>query len=193
MPVRSAPLAADARQDIVATLLQQGLIGHRPRRDDANDLAFHGTLGLTRVTALFAYGNRLAFAHQLRQIAVEGNGRYARHRYRRTGGRTALGQGNVQKLGGAARVVIEHVVEIAHAVEQQDLGMLGLKAQVLLHHGGVLGPGTAGAGVFRWCVDAHLRLIVHVSNSHRIHSPWLVISYRCKLASSGRMRAHHPP
>jgi hypothetical protein len=28
-------------------------------------------------------------------------------------------------------------VEIAHAIEQQHAGMLGLDAQVLLHHGGV--------------------------------------------------------
>jgi hypothetical protein len=79
----------------------------------------------------------LAFAHQFRQIAVEGDGRYARHRDRRAGGGAALGQRNVQKLGGTARVVVEHFVEIAHAIEQQDVGVLRLDAQVLLHHGGV--------------------------------------------------------
>src|ERR1700722_17696039 len=40
---------------------------------------------------------------------------------------------------GAASVVVEHFVEIAHAIEQQDVGMLCLDAQVLLHHGGVVG------------------------------------------------------
>jgi hypothetical protein len=61
-------------------------------------------------------------------------------------GGAALGERDVEKLRGAARVVVEHLVEIAHPVEQQDVGMLSLDAQILLHHGGVvLRDGCLGA------------------------------------------------
>jgi hypothetical protein len=46
---------------------------------------------------------------------------------------------SVQEFSGAARVVEEHLVEIAHAIKQQHIGMLRLDAQVLLHHGSVFG------------------------------------------------------
>jgi hypothetical protein len=45
----------------------------------------------------------------------------------------------VSALSRAAgtRVVVEHLVEIFHAVEQPNIGMLRLDAQVLLHNGRV--------------------------------------------------------
>src|SRR5690606_20317745 len=39
----------------------------------------------------------------------------------------------------APRILEEHLVEIAHAIEEQHIGMLGLDAQVLLHHRRVVG------------------------------------------------------
>jgi hypothetical protein len=38
---------------------------------------------------------------------------------------------------------MEQLVEVAHAIEQQHAGMLGLDAHVLLHHRGV-GDGFGG-------------------------------------------------
>ena len=35
---------------------------------------------------------------------------------------------------GALRVVVEDLVEVAHPIEQQRVGVLRLDAQVLLHH-----------------------------------------------------------
>ena len=46
----------------------------------------------------------------------------------------ALGQRDVQRLGGGGGVVEEHLVEIAHPVEQQRIGMLRLDLQILRHH-----------------------------------------------------------
>jgi hypothetical protein len=43
---------------------------------------------------------------------------------------------------------MEQLVKVAHAIEQQHAGMLGLDAQVLLHHrrvGGGIGSQEAGA------------------------------------------------
>jgi hypothetical protein len=44
---------------------------------------------------------------------------------------------DVEQAGGLLGIVEEQLVEIAHPVEQQDVRMLGLDAQVLLHHWGV--------------------------------------------------------
>ncbi len=41
----------------------------------------------------------------------------------------ALGQRDIEQLRGAARIVVEHLVEIAHAIEQQHVRMLRLDAQ----------------------------------------------------------------
>ena len=38
-------------------------------------------------------------------------------------------------LLAACETLIEHFVKIAHAIKQQFLGVLGLDAQKLLHHG----------------------------------------------------------
>jgi len=44
------------------------------------------------------------------------------------------GEGDIEQLGGLLRVFIEDLVEIAHAVEHQLVGVLVLQAPVLLHH-----------------------------------------------------------
>jgi predicted transcriptional regulator len=55
---------------------------------------------------------------------------------------------DVEQCRGAARIVKEHLVEIAHAIEQQHIGVLRLDAQVLLHHRGVRSQCSVGVG--RW-------------------------------------------
>ena len=137
--------AADAGQHVVASLLQQRLVGDGSRGDDTHHLALHRALGLAGVAALLANGDRLALAHQPRQVGIEGNYRHTGHGNRRPRGGAALSQCNIQQLRGAARIVIEHLVKIAHAVEQQHVRMLRLDAQVLLHHGGVILQGCRGA------------------------------------------------
>ena len=128
----------DAREQRIAPVLEQRLVGHGSRRHDAHDLAFHRSLGLARIAALFADGDRFAALDESYEIAVDARGGHARHRDRRARGRATLGQRDVEQLRRATRIVIEHFIEIAHAVEQQHVGMLCLDAQVLLHHGGVL-------------------------------------------------------
>ena len=133
--------SVDAGEQVVAPLLQQGFVGERTRRDDAHHLAFHGALDLARLAALLADRDRLALADQFGQVGIEGDRGHAGHRDGRAGGGAALRERNIQQLRRAARVVVEHFIEIAHAVEQQHVGVLGFDAQVLLHHGGV------GAGI----------------------------------------------
>jgi hypothetical protein len=47
--------------------------------------------------------------------------------------------GDVQQPRGPLRSLVEQFVEIAHAVEHQHVRVVGLDAQVLLHHRCVLG------------------------------------------------------
>jgi len=119
--------------------LQQSFVGDGTRRHDAHHFAFHRALGLTGLAALLADRDRFALAHQFRQVSIESDRRHAGHGNRRAGGGAALGECDIQELRGAAGVVVEHFVEITHAIEQQHVGMLCLDAQVLLHHGGVVG------------------------------------------------------
>ena len=64
----------------------------------------------------------------------------------------AFGEGDRQQLRGLLRVLVEHLVEVAHPVEEQHIRMLGLKAQVLPHHrrvGGEVGTGCGHGAVKR--------------------------------------------
>ena len=48
----------------------------------------------------------------------------------------AAGQREVQHAGGRLGVVVEHLVEVAHAKQQQRVGTRPLRFLILLHHGG---------------------------------------------------------
>ena len=97
-----------------------------------------GPFGGGGVADLFADGDRFAQLHQPREVLLGGVIRHARHLDRLAVGGAALRQRDVEQLGRALGVVVEQLVEIAHAVEQQHVRMLRLDAQVLLHHGCVL-------------------------------------------------------
>src|SRR5258708_343255 len=64
--------------------------------------------------------------------------RHGGHLHRRAGGVAARGERDVEEAGAFLGVVVEELVEVAHPVEHQDVGMLALDAEILLHHGGVI-------------------------------------------------------
>ena len=131
--------SGDRHQQVVAPLLEQGLVGDRPGRDDAHHLALDQALGLRRVADLFADRDRFAELDKAGQIAFRRVVGHAGHRNRRTGRGAALGQGDVEQACGLARIVIEQLVEIAHAEEHQDIRMFLLCREELAHQRGVLG------------------------------------------------------
>ena len=55
------------------------------------------------------------------------------HGDRFAGRRAARGQRDIQQPGGSAGVVVEHLVEIPHPKQQDNIRVLGLDAQILLH------------------------------------------------------------
>jgi len=135
-------------QQVIAAFVQQGFVGQGTGGDDPHHLPFHRPLAGCGIAQLLADGHRQPQLDQLGQVAVHRVERDASHRNRCTGRLAAGGQGDIEQLGGALGVVVEQFVEIAHPVEQQNTGMLGLDAQILLHHRGVIGQ--VGSGFWRW-------------------------------------------
>src|SRR5205823_4936155 len=118
----------------VPALLEQRGFGHGSRRDDTHHRPLDRTPGSGRVGQLLADRDALALAHQPPEIGVHGVIRHARHRDRLAGRLAARGERDVEERSGPAGVVVEQLVEIAHAVEEQHVRVLTLDAQVLLHH-----------------------------------------------------------
>ncbi|MNQ03551.1 hypothetical protein D3C85_162540 [compost metagenome] len=134
------PFVAQYRgQQVVAALVEQGFVADRAGGDDAHHLAFHRPLAGRRVADLLADDHRLAELDQLGQVAFGGVVGNPAHGDRLTGRLAAGGEGDIQQLGGLFRVLVENLVEVAHAVEHQLVRVLVLQSPVLLHHRGVAG------------------------------------------------------
>ena len=149
----------DGRQEIALARIEQGVVGHGAGRDDPRHLAAHQALGQLGVFDLLADGRPHAGGDQLAQIALQlvvrkaghGDGVFAL---------LAAGQGEVQHAGGRLGVVVEHLVEIAHAKQQQRIGTRPFRFLVLLHHGGgghadmlsKFSRDPKGSGTLRWII-----------------------------------------
>ena len=123
----------------MAAGLEQRFLGERPGGDEADDLAVDdgfGTAlaGLGRVLHLLADRDAKALADELQEVAFGGVDRDAAHRDVLAEVLAALGERNVEGGGGGLGVGEEHLVEVAHPVEQQRVGVLRLVLEVLRHH-----------------------------------------------------------
>ncbi|MNX53010.1 hypothetical protein D3C86_837000 [compost metagenome] len=147
---RGACVAPDEHRGQGAVRLggQQRVVRERARRDDAHDTAFDRPLGRGRIADLFADRDGLAHGHQARQVLFHGVDRQARHRDRDAVGRAALGQRQVEQARATLGVFVEHLIEVAHAVKEQQGAGLRLQAEVLLHHGGVARKGVGGGVLY---------------------------------------------
>ena len=126
-------------QVVVAPRLQQRLLGQRAGGDQPHDVARDDGLAaallcLGRVLHLLGDGDAEALADQRQQIAFGGMDRHAAHRDRLAQMGAALGQCDVQRGGRGHGVVEEHLVEIAHPVEQQRAGVRLADRKILRHH-----------------------------------------------------------
>lgn len=124
----------DVGREIGLALLQQRFVGDGAGRDDTHHFALDRPFTGGRIADLLADGDGLAELYQLGQVVLYRVVRHAGHRDRFTRRGAAFGQRDIQQLGSALGVVVKQLVEVAHAVKQQDFRMLGLEAQVLLHH-----------------------------------------------------------
>ena len=128
----------EGADQVVAAFTQQRLIGDGPRGDNPHHLPLDRPLAQGRIADLLADRHRFPQLYQLGQIAFDGVIGDPRHRDRRACRLTTLGQRDIQQLRGLARILVEQLVEVAHAIKQQDIRVLRLQSQILLHHGGVL-------------------------------------------------------
>ena len=114
--------------------IEQGVVGDRAGRDDPRHFALDESLGQLGIFDLFADGGPEAGGDQLGQVAFQlvvgkaGHGRAVL-------ALVARGEGQVEHAGGGLRVLVEHLVEVAHAKQQQGVGACPLGLLVLLHHG----------------------------------------------------------
>ncbi len=131
--------AGDRKQQGILALGQQFVVGDRAGRDDAHHLALDRALGRCDVAHLFGNRDRHALLDELGQVALERVHRHAGHHHRLAGRGAARGQRDVEQAVGLSRVVVEDLVEVTHAKEQQAVRVLGLQAQVLRHDGRVGG------------------------------------------------------
>ncbi len=130
------------QQQIGPRGVEQRLLDDRSRRDQAHHAAADRGFAARgfRVVQLLGDGDAPAAADQPREIGFGAVHRDAAHRDRRARVLAARGERDVERRRGGFRVGEEHLVEIAHAEEQQRVGLLGLQREPLRHGGG----GTIG-------------------------------------------------
>ena len=180
-------------QQRVTVGVEQRFVGQRARRDDARDLAVHRALAGRRVTHLLADRHRHPGTHQAREITIDRVVRNTGHRDRHAIRGAAAGQRDVEQLRGTPGVVMEQLVEIAHAVEQQLVRVLCLDAQELLHHGGM-------SGLFGWRLAHVLRYPEWLVKGRHCNGPRSVPAIRamrlktdCRSASGAGLKSAPRP
>ena len=119
---------------------EQGILGQRAGSHQPHHIPFHhgfgaAFLGLGRAFQLFAYRDAEPLADQGQQIPFGGMHGNAAHGNILAVVFATFGQGDVQRLCGIDRVVKEHLVEIAHPIKKQRIGMRCFDLKILRHHG----------------------------------------------------------
>jgi hypothetical protein len=112
-------------------------VGERARRHHAHHLALDRAFRGRRIAHLLADRDGLAQAHEFSEVLLDRVEGHARHPDRLARGSAARGERDVEQLRRALRVAVEELVEVAHSVEEQHVGVPGLEGEVLLHHGGM--------------------------------------------------------
>ena len=133
------PDALDREKNIGAAGLQQPFLGDRAGRDEAHHVALDdgfaaALLGFRGVFELLADGDAMAERDEALQIIVGALDRHAAHADVLALVLAALGQHDAERAAGDFRVREEQFVEIAHAIEQQAIGIGGLDLEILRHH-----------------------------------------------------------
>ncbi len=174
---------AQREQVDVGLVGEQGGVGQRAGRDHAHHLALDRALRGGGVADLLADRHRFAELHQLRQVLLDRVVRHAGHLDRVAGRRAALREGQVEQARGFFGVVVEQLVEVAHPVEDERVRMIGLDAQVLLHHGRVAAERRFRKLLF--CIRNFLHVLFHqgfpadlLACSLHFHMPRHLAKYR---------------
>ena len=129
----------DAGVVVVFRLVEHRAFGHGAGGHDADDVALDKTLCQRRVFHLLADGDLVALLDEAGNIALGGMERHAAHGHLVFGrfvlGVVAAGECEIQLPGCNARVLVEHLIEIAQTEKENAVGVPLLDSAVLLHHG----------------------------------------------------------
>ncbi len=124
----------DGHQERRLARVEVAGIGQRAGRDHAHHFTADDSLGLLGILHLLADGDAKALAHQPRHVGIAGVMRHAAHRDGAAAG--VLRARRQRELEGARRgerVLVEHLVEIAHPEEQDRVAILTLGFEELPH------------------------------------------------------------
>ena len=137
---RAAAVQEDAADVVPPPLLQSRGIGDRARGHYPDDVPSDHALGGSRVLHLLADGHLVPLGDEPGHIGVAGMVGHAAHRHLLLLGLAPVpgGEGQVQLLGRGEGVLVEHLVKIPQAEEQDGVLVLLLNLQILAHHGGHL-------------------------------------------------------
>ena len=149
-----------------------------PGRDEAHHVAPHHGLRpalprLGRVLDLLAHRDAMALRDQALEIFVGGMHRHAAHGDVLAEMLAALGERDAKRAAGDGGVLEEQLVEIAHAVEQEAIGIGRFDLQILGHHRRGDARGARGPHLVR-ARDVSRRKIPPVRREPRsLPRPWL--------------------
>ena len=144
-------MRAEADEEVVALLIEHGVGKRGARGDDFYYVALDYALGLFGVFDLLADGDLAPELDEFSQIAFHGvMGHASEGQVAGFAGGTR-GQGKAQQACAFFGVVAEHLVEVAHAEEEDCVGVLTLKVHVLLHRRREFGSGWhSSVGAWGW-------------------------------------------
>ena len=127
---RPAPLDDGSRQKVVGPGRQQAVLDQRARRDDADDLA-PDQPPRRHLADLVADRHPVPLLDQPGDVPLGGVVRHAGHRDALAPADVAARQHDVERLRHDLRVVVERLVEVAQAEEEDGVRMARLDLQVL--------------------------------------------------------------
>ena len=165
-------------QEVAAGRIERLVFGHRAGGEHADNRALQQSLGRCRIGDLFTDGDFVPMREELAQIRVRGLNRHARH------GDLALfvarGEREAEVLGCDLRVVVKHLVEVAHPKEDQGIRVLLLGGVVLGHGGSFSGhdrvkpqrPGRRDSPTIRRRTVAGLSDVVRAASAYSVGFPW---------------------
>ena len=122
-------------QEVVLLAVEDVATHHHTGGHQLGDAALHELFGELGVFELVAYGHTLAGTHQLGQVGVEGMMGKTSHLGGRRSAVGAARERDAQYFRRRDGILQIGLVEVAHAVQQQRVGVLALHLQELLHQG----------------------------------------------------------
>ena len=123
----------DAGECVGGVALEQGVVDERAGREDAGDGAIDDALGFLRVLDLVADGDAMALGDEAGEVVLRGVVGDPGH----GDALGPLGERDAQGLVGDFGVLVEELVEVAHAEEEEAVRVALLEGLVLAHRRGV--------------------------------------------------------